>query len=373
MAKSCCLASRAAFSTAAPTVYVILLPPLEPAYGAASVSALTTRMSPAGSSKTSEAIWAKAVLVPLMSTVPTMIDSVPSRSRRQTALAGSMPPIQPPRATPTPRFSRGSDPAEALRHEIARGRGVPEPQVERVHGERAGHLVHLGFQGEGRLDGAGSTVGAVARLVGQHLVAADVHVGQAVAAAEHQAGDAEGRARIGAGVEDDARLERRQPAVLGDAGLELEDARGRGGGRQELLGAREHERDGPPESHRERRGERLEEDELAAEAAAERRRDDAHLVLGQAERFRHLGARVEERLGGGPHGDAAERVHLRHGRARLEVALVDDARAVGALDDEMRLGEALGYVAAGEVLGARDVGPERFPERRAAAGRAVLA
>ena len=41
--------------------------------------------------------------MPLMSTVPTITLSVPSRSIRQTALAGSMPPIQPPMATPTPR------------------------------------------------------------------------------------------------------------------------------------------------------------------------------------------------------------------------------------------------------------------------------
>src|SRR3990172_10761866 len=124
---------------------------------------------------------------------------------------------------------------------------------------------------------------------------------------------------------------------------------------------------------RQRGSQRLEEDELAAEAAAERRRDDAHLVLGQAQGLGDFGARVEERLGGRPHGDVAERVHLREGRARLEVALVDDTRAVGALDDDVRLGEALGDVAAREVLGARDVGPERFRERRAAAGRAVLA
>jgi hypothetical protein len=81
---------------------VILLPPLAPAYGAVSLSPLTTRTSPVGTPNASAAICANPVLVPLMSTEPTMMLSVPSRSMRQAAFAGSMPPIQPPTATPTP-------------------------------------------------------------------------------------------------------------------------------------------------------------------------------------------------------------------------------------------------------------------------------
>ena len=108
MARSWRRASRAARSTASPTVYVILLPPLAPAYGAVSLSPLTTRTSSTGTPKPSAAICANAVFVPLMSTEPTTMLIVPSRSIRQTAFAGSMPPIQPPIATPTPTLTRPS-------------------------------------------------------------------------------------------------------------------------------------------------------------------------------------------------------------------------------------------------------------------------
>src|SRR6266545_4370549 len=56
-------------------------------------------------------------------------------------------------------------PLVAVGHQVALARGVPQSEVERIETERAGHVVHLGLQREGRLDGARGAVGAVAGLV----------------------------------------------------------------------------------------------------------------------------------------------------------------------------------------------------------------
>ena len=197
-------------------------------------------------------------------------------------------------------------------------------------------------------------------------------MGQSIPAPQHEARDAHGRARIGARIEDDPRLESGQPAVLGHSRLELEEARRRRRRRQELLGAGEHQGHRTLERHRQCGGQRLEKHELAAEAAAQRRGHDAHLMLGQSERLGHLRARVEERLRRGPHRDTAEGVHRGDGHAGLEITLVDHARAVGALDHDVGLGKALDDVTASEVLRARDVGGKRFREGGASAGRPVL-
>src|SRR5687767_10904373 len=99
-----------------------------------------------------------------MSTEPTMMLTVPSRSIRQAALAGSMPPIQPPTATPTPTRRPSVLTARAalalllqaletfaqthLRprlpgdHRVAGIRGVLQPEVEGVETQRACKLVH---------------------------------------------------------------------------------------------------------------------------------------------------------------------------------------------------------------------------------------
>ena len=96
-------------------------------------------------------------------------------------------------------------------------------------------------------------------------------------------------------------------------------------------------------------------------------------MLGQAERFRDLGARVEERLCRGPHRDIAEGVDRGQRGARLEVALVHHGRAVGPLDHHVRFGKSLGDVAAREVLRAGDIGRQDLLQGPAAPRRAVLA
>ena len=59
---------------------------------------------------------------------------------------------------------------------------------------------------ERALHGAGRAIGAVAGLVGEHLVAAQVEVRHLVVAAHEQQRDAERRAGVGARVEHDAAL-----------------------------------------------------------------------------------------------------------------------------------------------------------------------
>ncbi len=71
-----------------------LLPPLSPANGVLDVSPATTRTSSAAIPNASAAIEPNVVSVPLMSTAPVMIVSLPSASRRQVAAAGSSPPGQ---------------------------------------------------------------------------------------------------------------------------------------------------------------------------------------------------------------------------------------------------------------------------------------
>ena len=77
-----------------------------------------------------------------------------------------------------------------------------------------GQLVDRRLDGEGGLLGAGRAVGAGAGLVGQHLEAADVEVGEAVVAAEQDGARSAAASRRGAGVEDHPRLERGDRAVL---------------------------------------------------------------------------------------------------------------------------------------------------------------
>ena len=260
-------------------------------------------------------------------------------------------------------------PRSPVGHGIALLHGVQEAKLQRVHADGARHLVHLRLDGEGGLDGARRAVGAVAGLVGQHLVAADVEMRHAVVAAEHQTGDAHRGAGEGARVEDHTGAERGERAVAARARRHLDHALGRGRRGEELLRAREDHRDRTPEGHRQRGRQGLEEDELAAEAAAQRRGDHAHAMLGEPQRLGHLGARVEEGLGAGPHAELAHGVHGGHRRARLEIALVDHGGAVAALHDHPRLGEPAGHIPARVVDRAHHIGRgQRSHGLRSAAG-----
>ena len=75
-------------------LYVILLPPLTPPYGADAVSAATTTTSSIGSPSTSAAMAWKTVSVPVMSATAVTTVTLPSELSLQTAEAGSIAPGQ---------------------------------------------------------------------------------------------------------------------------------------------------------------------------------------------------------------------------------------------------------------------------------------
>ncbi len=152
--------------------------------------------------------------------------------------------------------------------------------------------------------------------------------------------------RVRAGVAQHVGVDRPQPTVGVEAGAHrvVVIARMRAG--DEVLAPCLHPLHRPPEPHREQaqRDVLRIHDALHAEAAAHVGRDDAQLVLGQAERLRqrvtcemrHLRARPEGQLplGGVPVGDAAASLHRRRGlTVRSKRSLDDDNGAVhGEID-----------------------------------------
>src|SRR3954453_5642785 len=79
--------------------------------------------------------------------------------------------------------------------------------------------------------------------------------------------------------------------------------------------------------------------QLAAEAAADRRRDDADLLARQVEHLRQLLARLERRLLRRAHDHDAVLVDVRQRGERLEVRVILALRREVALDDVRRARE----------------------------------
>ena len=84
---------------------------------------------------------------------------------------------------------------------------------------------------------------------------------------------------------------------------------------------------------------------LGAKTAADARLDDLHLRLRNVERLRDHAAHVEGHLRGGGHRDAAERVGRREGAEGLHGRGLRGLAGVGALKDNVALGEGLVQVA----------------------------
>ena len=80
---------------------------------------------------------------------------------------------------------------------------------------------------------------------------------------------------------------------------------------------------------------------LGAKAAADARLDDLHLRLRNVERLRDHATHVEGYLRGGGHRDAAERVGRREGAEGLHGRGLRGLAGVGALKDDVALGEGL--------------------------------
>ena len=236
-----------------------------------------------------------------------------------------------------------ADLAEGLRIDRpgAIGHGVLHAEIDLVHADLVGEFADDALDAEDHLRHAGRAEGGDLGAVGDHLIGHCAHILQIVAR-EHGLGRiGEGRARIGAGLEDQFGVRRRDRAILLAADL---DARLRARHRP---GAPEDLRTGEGDLHRSARlageldgdGLRIK-GRLAAEAAAKFRL--LHLDLGaiHLEDLREAVAVDEGRLGAAPQFDLAL---LRTGGdagLRLDIALVHGLGVEGALDDDVRLGEA---------------------------------
>ena len=84
---------------------------------------------------------------------------------------------------------------------------------------------------------------------------------------------------------------------------------------------------------------------LGAKAAADARLNDLHLRLRNVERLRDHAAHVEGHLRGGGHRDAPERVGRREGTEGLHGRGLRGLAGVGALKDDVALGEGLVQIA----------------------------
>ena len=84
---------------------------------------------------------------------------------------------------------------------------------------------------------------------------------------------------------------------------------------------------------------------LGAKAAADARLNDLHLRLRNIERLRDHAAHVEGHLRGGGHRDAPERVGRREGAEGLHRRGLRGLAGVGALKDDVALGECLVQIA----------------------------
>ncbi len=101
-------------------------------------------------------------------------------------------------------------------------------------------------------------------------------------------------------------------------------------------------------------------EQFAAEAAADKRRDEAYLVLGDAKRFRQVADRPVDHLVGGPDGEPItfprrDRGMRFHHRMRLV------GGGVGRVELDRSRGEGAGKVADGGIGSAKLVSPARNP------------
>ena len=304
-----------------------------------SVSGSTTRTRSYGIPKISAATWASTPLEPWP--ISTVLDStvrLPSPSRRTLAAdVDGVTVLFSASATPAPyglarrRRALGRAPADCRRWYRAECSAkwtscmcslvanvspslssVAQAQLHRVDAQGAGDVVHLRLAGPVRLRRAVAAEGAGGRQVRVDGVGVDLDVGDAVrpGAAEAAVLD-QPRADVGVGAAAPVAADLARGEIVPSrlhAGLDVELRRVLRD-LQELLAAGQRQLDRSPRGQRQRGGQRLEVDvALGAVAAAERRRQHAHLRLGQAKDLGQVGAHRGRRLGGRPDGQAAVRL-----------------------------------------------------------------
>ena len=242
---------------------------------------------------------------------------------------------------------------------VALDDGVLQAQLDRVEPELPGELVEERLDRERRGRRAWAAVGAEGEAVRLHAVAAEIERLPAVRAGDEHRGDVlDAPARVRAAVDDHARLDRGERPVLAAADAELRDLCGRRVRRLEVLAARERQPDRPAQRERCAGDERLDERELAAERAAERLRDDAHLVEREAECAVKLLLRHERALRARRDDERPVRLEPGGRGLRLEVRLVHPWRPERGRDDGVASVEDGVYVSVVPADGGEDVGRE---------------
>ena len=239
------------------------------------------------------------------------------------------------------------DVADARKHRAVRGLGallggVLQPQLQRIHLQRFGQLVHHALHRVRADRRARRAIGRDLGAVGKHVEADRKNVRDVVGrkAAADRAADR--RARQRAGLQIEGALGGDDGAVLFRADLDRAlRARGRPGRPHHFL-AGHHHLDRTAGFFRKQRRERLEiDDGLAAKTAADFRRNGADVALRNAGQIRRHGAHHELALARAPDrglvvgGDADE------AGVRLDIALMHRTGGEGALDDHLGLFKTL--------------------------------
>src|SRR2546421_183432 len=219
---------------------------------------------------------------------------------------------------------------------------VLQAEFYRVDLELFGQLVDDLLGGKGRLRGARGPIGLRVRLVVDDVVGFDPRVRQVVAAKDAHRSGADDAAGKSAAVVGHPGVASDESAVLFRAELDANKGAGCGAGPFEDFIALHGHFHGSAAFSAKQRGDRLEiDDDLSAEAAADLARYDDDLRNGNLQQLGDLLTGVERALRRAPNLQAAVFVPHGDGGVRLDVALMHAGGAKFALDDYVRLLEAV--------------------------------
>ena len=156
------------------------------------------------------------------------------------------------------------------------------------------------------------------------------------------------------------RTEPAQPAVARGPEADLEDRGGCRVGHPEVLEPGQLDADRPAQDERRRRGQRVDDHQLAAEATAQRGTGHPDCGDRPTEEARQLGTGVEGALRRARDVEDPVAVQLGHRDLRLEVALVDPARRESAFNDDVAGSEGRVDVAPPVAAAGHDVFGDRL-------------
>ena len=237
---------------------------------------------------------------------------------------------------------------------------VPEPHLQRIQLQPAGHVVHLRLVGPAHLGHAEPPVGSGGRRVRVDAVGGQALVRDAVGAAGNLAAVARGGGTgegVGAGIVDRLHLPGQDRAVAFHAGLDTHHRRVAVAGEKDFL-ARQLPLNRAPGLAGQGRGQGLQPQvHLAAVAAADVGNHHTDHGLRQLEQLGELDPYGRGVLGSGIDRQLARRIPEGGDHVGLQVAVLDLGGGVGVLEDQVRSGEALLRVAAADVVGGQHVGP----------------